>query len=41
MNKTVAELASRLMARNVATLSDVEKRILQSAVDASLWQSTQ
>jgi len=33
MHKTVAELASRLMARNVATLSDVEKRILQSAVD--------
>ena len=33
MHKTVAELASRLLARNVATLSDVEKRILQSAVD--------
>ena len=33
MNKTVAELASRLFARNIATLSDVEKRILQSAVD--------
>ena len=33
MHKTVAELASRLLARNVATLSDVERRILQSAVD--------
>jgi uncharacterized membrane protein len=33
VNKTVAELASRLMARNVGSLSDVEKRILQSAID--------
>ena len=33
MNKTVAELASRLMARSLASLSDVEKRILQSAID--------
>jgi uncharacterized membrane protein len=33
VNKTIAELASRLMARNVGSLSDVEKRILQSAID--------
>jgi uncharacterized membrane protein len=33
VNKTVAELASRLMARSLASLSDVEKRILQSAID--------
>jgi uncharacterized membrane protein len=33
VNKTVAELASRLLARSVGSLSDVEKRILQSAID--------
>ena len=33
VNKTVAELASRLMARSLASLSEVEKRILQSAID--------
>ena len=33
MKKTVAELASRLLERNSGTLSDVEKRILQSAID--------
>jgi uncharacterized membrane protein len=33
VNKTVAELATRLLARNVGSLSDVEKRILQSAID--------
>jgi uncharacterized membrane protein len=33
MNKSVAELASRLMARSAASLSDVEKRILQSTID--------
>jgi uncharacterized membrane protein len=33
VNKTIAELASRLLARNLASLSDVEKRILQSAID--------
>jgi uncharacterized membrane protein len=33
VKKTVAELAQRLLARNSGTLSDVEKRILQSAID--------
>ena len=33
MKKTVAELAQRLLERNSGTLSDVEKRILQSAID--------
>jgi uncharacterized membrane protein len=33
VNKTVAELASRLLARSLGSLSDVEKRILQSAID--------
>ena len=33
MNMSVAELATRLLARSVGSLSDVEKRILQSAID--------
>jgi uncharacterized membrane protein len=33
VNKTVAELASRLLARSLGSLTDVEKRILQSAID--------
>ncbi len=33
MNKTVADLALRWLARNAEALSDAERRVLQSAVD--------
>ena len=33
MNKTVADLALRWLTRNADSLSDAERRVLQSAID--------